>query len=76
MRINLTLSKNSLPHVLGHPSTGGSTTICNVFEQSCTDSDLGTTDVTLKEMCSINKKLSYRKQTVRLLHNIEIRVLH
>ena len=22
------------------------------------------------------KKLSYRKQTVRLLHNIEIRVLH
>ena len=24
----------------------------------------------------INKKLSYRKETVRLLHNIEIRVLH
>ena len=23
-----------------------------------------------------NKKLSYRKETVRLLHNIEIRVLH
>ena len=25
---------------------------------------------------SCNKKLSYRKETVRLLHNIEIRVLH
>ena len=24
----------------------------------------------------INKKLSYRKETVRLLHNIEIRILH
>ena len=24
----------------------------------------------------IKKKLSYRKETVRLLHNIEIRVLH
>ena len=25
---------------------------------------------------TINKKLSYRKETVRLLHNIEIMVLH
>ena len=25
---------------------------------------------------SYNKKLSYRKETVRLLHNIEIRILH
>jgi len=24
----------------------------------------------------VNKKLNYRKETVRLLHNIEIRVLH
>jgi len=24
----------------------------------------------------INKKLGYRKETVRLLHNIEIRILH
>jgi len=30
------------------------------------------------EHCSqtANKKLSYRKESVRLLHNIEIRILH
>jgi len=44
--------------------------IVNLFSQSlCNISD------EVLDYC-VNKKLSYRKETVQLLHNIEIRVLH